>query len=86
MKDLQSELMARLAETVPFSQMVEQVKRAIADYQADPNKQSEGYVIFVMQLALMSHIIKRGNTTADEMLKDLEKHEKAMNLFKEHNN
>lgn len=86
MKDLQSALMARMAETVPFPEMVRQVKRAIEEYEEDPNKQSEGFVVFVMQVTLMSHIIKRSGTTADDMLKDLEKHEKAMNLFKENNN
>ena len=86
MKDLQSELMARMAESVPFPEMLRQVKRAIKEYEEDPNKQSEGFVVFVMQVTLMSHIIKRSGTTADDMLKDLEKHEKAMNLFKENNN
>lgn len=86
MKDLQAELMAKMAETVPFEQMVRQVQAAITEYRDNPTEKSEGYLIFVMQITLMSYLIKRGGTTADNMIKDLEKQEKVMNLFKENNN
>ena len=83
---MRTELMAMMAENVPFHEMVNQVQRAMNEYKEDPNKQSEGFLVFVMQVALMSYLMHKGKTSAKDMLNDLEKHEKVMNLFKENNN
>lgn len=83
---MRAELMATMAENVPFKEMVRQVGRAMKEYQEDPTQQTEGFLVFVMQVALMSHLIKEGKTSAKDMLDDLEKHEKIANLFKENNN
>ena len=86
MKDLQAQLMTAMAENVPFKQLVKQVKVAIKEYEDSYAEDREQFLIFVMQIAMMSHIMKRSGKTADDMLTDLDKTDKLMDLFKENNN
>lgn len=86
MKDPQAQLMTAMAESVPFKHMVRQVKRAIQEYEENYSEDRERFLIFVMQIAMMSHLMQREGIKADEMLSDLDKTDKLMNLFKENNN
>ena len=86
MRDLQAELMTRMAESVPFKHLVIQVKKAIQEYEESYAEDREQFLIFVMQIAMMSHIMKRSGKTADDMLTDLDKTDKLMSLFKDNNN
>lgn len=86
MKDLQAEIMTAMAESVPFKHLVIQVKRAIQEYEETYAEDREHFLIFVMQIAMMSHIMKRSGKGAKDMLTDLDKTEKMMDLFKENNN
>lgn len=86
MKDLQAELMTRMAETVPFKHLVIQVRKAIEEYEESYADDREQFLIFVMQIAMMSHIMKRSGKGAKDMMDDLDKTDKLMDLFKENNN
>lgn len=86
MKDPQAILMTTMAENVPFKQMIVQVKRAIAEYEETYGDDKENFVVFVMQIAMMSHIMNKSGKTADDMLTDLDKTDKLMSLFEENNN
>lgn len=86
MRDLQAEIMTAMAENVPFKQLVKQVKVAIKEYEEEYSENREQFLIFVMQIAMMSHIMKRSGKGAKDMLTDLDKTEKMMDLFKENNN
>ena len=86
MKDLQAELMTRMAETVPFKHLVRQVKLAIKEYEESYAEDREQFLIFVMQIAMMSHIMERSGKKAKDMMDDLDKTDKLMDLFKENNN
>jgi hypothetical protein len=86
MKDPQAILMTTMAENVPFKQMIVQVKRAIAEYEETYSDDKENFVVFVMQIAMMSHIMNKSGKTADDMLTDLDKTDKLMSLFEENNN
>ena len=86
MKDLQAQLMTAMAENVPFKQLVIQVKRAIKEYEDSYAEDREQFLIFVMQIAMMSHIMERSGKGAKDMLTDLDKTDKLMSLFKDNNN
>lgn len=86
MKDPQAVLMTTMAENVPFKQMVRQIKRAIQEYEDDYSEDKERFLIFVMQIAMMSHLMEITGKKADDMMDDLDKTDKMMNLFKENNN
>ena len=86
MKDLQAQLMTAMAENVPFKQLVKQVKVAIKEYEDSYAEDREQFLIFVMQIAMMSHIMERSGKGAKDMLDDLDKTDKLMDLFKENNN
>ena len=86
MKDPQAILMTTMAENVPFKQMIIQVKKSIAEYEETYSEDKENFLIFVMQIAMMSHIMNITGKKADDMLTDLDKTDKLMDLFKENNN
>lgn len=86
MKDPQAVLMTTMAENVPFKQMVIQVKRAIQEYEESYSEDRERFLIFVMQIAMMSHLMQVTGKKANDMMDDLDKTDKLMDLFKEHNN
>ena len=86
MKDPQAILMTTMAENVPFKQMVIQVKKAIQEYEESYSMEREQFLIFVMQIAMMSHLMQVTGKKADDMLSDLDKTDKMMDLFKENNN
>ena len=86
MKDLQAQLMTAMAENVPFKHLVKQVKVAIKEYEDSYAEDREQFLIFVMQIAMMSHIMERSGKGAKDMLNDLDKTDKLMDLFKENNN
>ena len=85
-KNSQTELMTAMAEAVPLKILFKQVNRAIKDYEDDPTELSIGFVVFTMQIALMRHIIEKGDKTADELKSEITRNEQIMNLFKENNN
>ncbi len=86
MKDPQTMMMAGLAEAVPFKILVKQVAMAIKKYEEQPDDDNSGFLVFTMQIAMMSHLMKDSNTNATDMMTDFEKHQKVMELFKENNN
>jgi hypothetical protein len=86
MKDPQAVLMTTMAENVPFKQMVRQIKRAIQEYEDDYSEEKEHFLIFVMQISMMSHLMEVTGKKADDMMDDLDKTDKMMSLFKENNN
>lgn len=86
MENPQSEMMAAIAESLPLTVLAKQVKMAIEQYLEEPTDHNAGFVSFVMQMFLMKRIMKDTNTNAEEMIKDLDKHHKMMDLFKENNN
>ena len=86
MRDLQAELMTAMAENVPFKHLVIQVKRAIQEYEETYSDDREQFLIFVMQIAMMSHIMNVSGKKAKDMLTDLDKTDKLMSLFKDNNN
>jgi hypothetical protein len=86
MKDPQTILMTTMAENVPFKQMVIQVKRAIQEYEESYSEDRERFLIFVMQIAMMSHLMQVAGKNANDILSDLDKTDKLMDLFKENNN
>jgi hypothetical protein len=86
MKDPQAVLMTTMAENVPFKQMVRQIKKAIQEYEDDYSEDKERFLIFVMQIAMMSHLMEITGKKADDMMDDLDKTDKMMSLFKENNN
>lgn len=85
-KDVQTEMMAIMAEAVPLKHLFRQVEMAINEYKQDPSEHSVGFVIFTMQIALMGHILQKGGKTAQDLKNDITRHEEIMNLFKENNN
>lgn len=86
MRDLQAELMTTMAENVPFKHLVRQVKLAIKEYEETYSDDREQFLIFVMQIAMMSHIMNISGKKAKDMLTDLDKTDKLMSLFKDNNN
>lgn len=86
MRDLQAQLMTAMAENVPFKHLVKQVKVAIKEYEEEYSENREQFLIFVMQIAMMSHIMERSGKGAKDMMDDLDKTDKLMDLFKENNN
>ena len=85
-RDIQTELMTAMAEALPLKHLFRQVEKAIHQHREDPTEESLGYVIFTMQIALMGHVMRKGNKTAEELKSDMTRHEEIMNLFKENNN
>ena len=75
-----------MADTLPFKILVRQVDRAIKEYLENPIEDKEGYLIFVMQIAMLKHIMQNHGKTADDIIQDIEKHGNIMDLFKENNN
>lgn len=86
MSNLKMELMTAMAETIPFKHLVRQVQKAIEIYQADPNEESEGYIIFTAQILLMKQVLSKGKMTSEDLIKDIEMQSKLADLFKENNN
>lgn len=85
-KNPQEELIATMAETLPFKILVRQVERAIKEYLEDPTEDRQGFLIFVMQIAMLKHVMQQTGKDADGVVQDMEKHSKIMDLFKENNN
>ncbi len=84
--DSQDHLMTTMVEVLPFKHLLKQVEMGIEKYHDNPNEENKGYLIFTMQLIMMKHIMEKKGMSGDDMLSDLERHEKMMNLFKENNN
>lgn len=85
-KNVQEQLIATMAETLPFKILVRQVERAVKEYLEDPNEERQGFLIFVMQIAMLKHIMQRNGKDASTIMQDIEKHGNIMDLFKENNN
>lgn len=85
-KNMHEALLVTMADSLPFKILVRQVERAIDQYLDDPNEEKEGYLIFVMQIAMLKHIMQRNGKNANEVMQDIEKHGDIMDLFKENNN
>ena len=84
--EIQTELMTAMAAAVPLKHLFRQVEMAIKEYKEDATEHSKGFVIFTMQIALMGHILQKGDKTAEELKNDITRHENIMNLFNENNN
>ncbi len=84
--DSQDHLMTTMVEVLPFKHLVKQVELGLEKYHDDPSDESKGYLVFVMQMVMMKYLMEKKGMSGDDMLSDLEKHEKMMNLFKENNN
>ena len=82
----QAELMTGLAQALPFKTLLKQVEKAIQQYNDDPSKDREGFIVFTMQIAMMSHVLAESNKTADDMMSEFDKHQRIADLFKENNN
>ena len=85
-KNVQEQLIATMAETLPFKILVRQVERAVKEYLDDPNEDRQGFLMFVMQIAMLKHVMQHDGKTADDVMQDIHKHSDIMNLFKENNN
>lgn len=85
-KNVQEQLIATMAETLPFKILVRQVERAVKEYLEDPNEERQGFLIFVMQIAMLKHIMQRNGKDANTIMQEIEKHGDIMDLFKENNN
>lgn len=86
MKDPQALLMTAVADSLPIHILAKQVKIAIDDYLEERTEDRLGYLTFVMQIFLMKHIMQRGNIDAEQLMKDMDKHNNIMDLFKENHN
>lgn len=86
MKDPQAQLMTAVADSLPIHILAKQVKMAIDEYLKERTEHSLGYVTFVMQIFLIKHIMQRGNINSEQLMKDMDKHNNIMDLFKENNN
>ncbi len=84
--DNQDHLMTTMVEVLPFKHLVKQVEMGIEKYHEDPSEDSKGYLVFVMQMVMMKFLMEKKNMSGDDMLSDLQKHEKIMDIFKENNN
>ena len=81
------DLMSTMAEVVPFKHLVEQVKRAIKEYEEDPDdKERQGYIVFTAQILLMKHVMEKGKMTAEDLTNEVEMHDRVTSLFKQNNN
>ena len=86
-KNIQMDLMSTMAEVVPFKHLVEQVKRAIKEYEEDPDdKERQGYIVFTAQILLMKHVREKGKMTAEDLTNEVEMHDRVTSLFKQNNN
>jgi hypothetical protein len=85
-KNIHETLLVTMADTLPFKILVKQVQRGIDEYLENPSEEREGYLVFVMQIAMLKHIMQRQGKDANDILQDIEKHGDIMDLFKENNN
>jgi hypothetical protein len=85
-KSIHEMLMVTMADTLPFKILVRQVKKGIEEFLENPSEEKEGYLIFVMQIAMLKHIMQHQGKDANYILQDIEKHGDIMDLFKENNN
>lgn len=85
-KSMHEMLIVTMADTLPFKILVKQVQRGIDEYLENPSEEKEGYLVFVMQIAMLKHIMQRQGKDANDILQDIEKHGDIMDLFKENNN
>ncbi len=85
-KNIHETLLVTMADTLPFKILVKQVQRGIDEYLENPSEEKEGYLIFVMQIAMLKHIMQRNGKDATDILQDIERHGDIMDLFKENNN
>jgi hypothetical protein len=86
-KNIQIDLMSTMAEAVPFKNLVEQVKRAIKEYEENPDSQDrQEYIIFTVQILLMKHVMERNKMTAEDLLGEVDLHNRVNDLFKTNNN
>jgi hypothetical protein len=81
-KSIQMDLMSTMAEVVPFKHLVKQVKKAIQEYEENPDSQErQEYVIFCAQILLMKHVMERNKMSADDLTNEVEMHDKVTSLF-----
>ena len=85
-KSIQEELIVTLADTLPFKILAKQVQRALTEYLETPTEEKQGFLVFVMQIAMLKHVMQHDGKTAKDVMQDIEKHGDIMNLFKENNN
>ncbi len=85
-KNIHETLLVTMADSLPFKILVKQVQRGIDEYLENPSEEKEGYLIFVMQIAMLKHIMQRNGKDATDILQDIERHGDIMDLFKENNN
>ena len=85
-KSVQEELIVTMAETLPFKILVRQVQRAVNEYLESPTEEKRGFLVFVMQIAMLKHVMQHDDKTADDVMQDINKYSNIMNLFKENNN
>ena len=85
-KSVQEELIVTMAETLPFKILVRQVQRAVNEYLESPTEEKQGFLVFVMQIAMLKHVMQHDGKTANDVMQDINKHSDIMNLFKENNN
>ena len=86
-KNIQMDLMSTMAEVVPFKHLVQQVKRAIKEYEENPNdKEREEYIVFTAQILLMKHVMERNKMSAEDLTNEVDMHDKVTSLFKQNNN
>lgn len=80
------ELMTKLAEVMPTDMLVEQIQEALNEYNSDKSKKTISYLCFVCQMFLVKNIMSDENKTSEDVLSDLESHQKAVNFFKMNKN
>jgi hypothetical protein len=86
-KNIHIDLMSTLAEVVPFKHLVQQVKRAIKEYEENPDSQDRhDYIIFTVQILLMKEVIEGKKMTAEDLSAEADLHNRINDLFKENNN
>ena len=85
-KNMSEMLLVTVADATPFKILVKQVQRAIDEFLQDPSEYHEGYLIFVMQIAMLKHIMQRNGKDANTIMQEIDKHGHIMDLFKENNN
>jgi hypothetical protein len=86
-KNIHIDLMSTMAEVVPFKHLVQQVKRAIKDYEENPDSEErQEFIIFTAQILLMKHVMSKGKMNAEDLTNEVDAYERLTNLFKENNN
>lgn len=84
--DSQEHLMMTMVEVLPFKVLLKQAQTGIDKYNDDQSEENKAYVVFTMQMVMMKFLMEKKGMSGDDMLSDLQKHEKIMDLFNENNN